>query len=96
MLWPSQWSKWSPRRFGTGEPVLGLALELRLADEDGQHQLGADHHVVGGDIARLFLPDQLAELAKPADQRLAQPLFVGAAIRSGDCVAIPGVAAVAP
>ena len=31
-----------------GEPVLGLALEFRLADEDREHGAGAGHDVVGG------------------------------------------------
>ena len=35
-----------PLRFGGGEPVLGLALEFRLADEHREHGGGARHHVV--------------------------------------------------
>ena len=34
--------------FGARQPVLGLALELRLADEHGEHRGGAEHHVVAG------------------------------------------------
>src|SRR5215470_11724948 len=37
-----------PLRLGSGEPVLGLTLEFRLADEHRQHGAGTGHHVVGG------------------------------------------------
>ena len=33
-------------RLGGGEAILGLALEFRLADEDGKHGAGADHDIV--------------------------------------------------
>ena len=35
--------------FGGRQPVLGLADEFRLADEDREHAGRRDHHVVGGD-----------------------------------------------
>ena len=35
------------RRRG-GQPILGLALEFRLADEDREHAAGTDHHVFAG------------------------------------------------
>src|SRR4029450_8372872 len=37
---------------GRGEPILGLALELRLADEHRDHAGSAGHHVVAGDRSR--------------------------------------------
>src|SRR5205085_11495072 len=33
-------------RFGSGEPVFGLALEFRLADENGEQRAGADHDII--------------------------------------------------
>ena len=84
------------RRFGAGQPVLGLALELRIADEDGEHQLAAGHHIVGGDVLRLLDADQLAKGADALHQRGAQPRFMRAAIRRGDGVGVPAIAAVRP
>ncbi len=81
---------------GAGQPVLGLALELRLADEQAEHQLGAADDVVGGDVARALLPHQLAERADALHQCRAQARFVGAAIGRGDGVAIPAIGAVGP
>src|SRR3546814_12829291 len=44
-----------PRGFWTGEPVLGLALELRVADKDRQHHLRAREDVLGLYAVRLLL-----------------------------------------
>src|SRR3546814_3560725 len=52
-----------PRGFWTGEPVLGLALELRVADKDRQHHLRAREDVLGLYAVRLLLPHQCAEAA---------------------------------
>ena len=49
------------RGLETGQAILGLALEVRVADEHAEHQLDAVKHIVGGDVLRLLLPDQLAE-----------------------------------
>src|SRR5690606_16625350 len=68
----------------------------RFADEDAEHQFAADHDVVGSDVLRLLVADQVAERADAADERLTQALFVRAAIGGGDGVAVPGIAAVAP
>src|SRR6185437_14791199 len=51
------------RGLEAGQAVLGLALEMRIADEDAEHQLDAVHHVVGGDVLSLLLANQLAERA---------------------------------
>src|SRR3546814_6700675 len=64
---------------GARQPVLGLALELRIADENRQHHFAAVEHILGGDLRRLLLPDQLAECAQPFGQCRAQPGFVRAA-----------------
>ena len=44
------------RGLGRGKPVLGLALELGVANEDTEHDLGAGHHVVGSKVLGLFAP----------------------------------------
>ena len=76
-------------RLGGGEPVLGLALEFRLADEHRQHGAGADHDVVAGDRGgALALADALGVILEPARQRRAQAGFMGAAVRRRDGVAI--------
>src|SRR3546814_2736796 len=54
-----------PRRLRARQAVLGLALKLRVADKDRQHHLAAAQQVVGGDLRRLLLSDQLAESAPP-------------------------------
>ena len=85
-----------PRRVGRGQPILGLALELRIADEERKHDLGAVGDVLGLDVPGLLLPDQLGEGAKPAGQRLAKPLLVGAPVGRRDRVAVEGGVALAP
>ena len=56
-----------PLRLGGGEPVLGLALEFRLADEHREHGAGAGHHVVRGDRGgALALADALGVIFQAA------------------------------
>src|SRR3546814_5845230 len=62
-----------PRRLRARQAVLGLALKLRVADKDRQHPLAAAQQVVGGDLRRLLLSDQLAESAQPLGQRSEEP-----------------------
>ena len=76
------------RRLEAGQAVLGLALEMRVADEHAEHQLDAVEDVVGGDVLGLLLADQLAERADALGQRGAQARFVGAAVGGRDGVAI--------
>ena len=52
--------------FLRGKLVLGLALELRLADEDGQHGRAGAHNVIAGDLGRLPVADQFAVGLEPA------------------------------
>ena len=76
-------------RFRCGEPVLGLALEFRLADENRQHGAGAGHHVVRGDEGgALALADALGVILQSARERGAQAGFVCAAIGRRDGVAV--------
>ena len=76
-------------RFGGGEPVLGLALKFRLADEHRKHGAGAGHDVVGSNGGgALALADTLGVILQAACQRGAQAGFMGAAVRRRDGVAI--------
>ncbi len=78
-----------PLRFGGGEPVLGLALEFRLADEHREHGAGAGHHVVRGDRGgALALADALGVILEPAGERGAQARFMRAAVGRRDGVAV--------
>src|SRR5258708_28882773 len=45
------------RRFRRGETLLGLALELRLADEQREKHRRADHDVVAGDLRGAAVAD---------------------------------------
>ena len=82
------------RRLEAGQAVLGLALEMRIADEDAEHQLDAVEDVVGGDVLGLLVADQLAEGADALGQRGAQARFVRAAVGRRDGVAVIAFAAV--
>ena len=83
------------RRLGGGEPVLGLALEFRLADEHREHRRRAGHHVFarhrGGALA---LADALGMVLERPQQRAAQAGFMGAAVPGRNGVAIGGDEAV--
>ena len=81
-------------RFLRGELVLGLALELRLAQEHRQHSRRRSHHVVGGDLRGLLVADALAELAERLGERRAKAVLVRAAFAGGDRVAIRAAEAV--
>src|SRR5689334_5829449 len=83
------------RGLETGQAVLGLALEMRVADEDAQHQLDAVEDVVGGDVLRLLVADKLSERADALGEGGAEAGFVGAAVRRRDGVAVVAFAAVA-
>ena len=57
------------RRLRAGQPVLGLALELRVADENAEHDFRAIHHIIGGDILGLFLPCHFAIISQTFGER---------------------------
>ncbi len=73
---------------GRGQPVLGLAQEFRLADEDRQHAAGRDHHVVGGDLRGALVLRQLGVGLQALGQRGAQAGLVRAAFGRRDGVAV--------
>ena len=73
---------------GRHEPVLGLALELRVRGEQREQHAGAAQQVVGGDLGDLLGAGQLAIGAERAEQRVAQRLLVRAAERRRHGVAI--------
>src|SRR6478672_8260990 len=82
------------RRLKAGEAVLGLALEVGIADEDAEHQLDAVEDVVGGDVLRLLVADELAESANAFGESGAEAGLVRAAVRRRNGVAVIAFAAV--
>ena len=78
-----------PRGLGRDQPLLGLALELRLAEEQGQEEAGAAGGVLGGDGGRPLEADPLGMGAQALEQRGAQARLVGAAQRRRHGVAVP-------
>ena len=77
-----------------GELVLGLALELRLADEDGEECAGRRHHVIRGDDGGALVLGHLGIVADRAGERGAEALLMRAALGRGDGVAVGGGEAV--
>ncbi len=76
------------RRRG-GEPVLGLPLEFRLANEHRKHAAGAGHHVFAGHVlGAFFLAGARGVIFQAAQQRGAQAGLVRAAVRRRDGVAV--------
>ena len=80
-----------PRRFGRGQPVFGLALELRVADKHRKHQFGFVENVFSRNMCSLFLANQFAKRAQTLSQRCADTGFVRAAVRRRNSVTIPAV-----
>ena len=81
--------------FRGGEPILGLALEFRLAHEHREHHGRAHHHVFGGDRGgALALADALGVILQAAQHRAAHAGFMGAAVGRRHRVAIGGQEAV--
>ena len=78
-----------PGGLGRCQAVLGLALELRIADEHAQHDFRTGHHIVCGQVLRFLDSRQIAECAQALDQCGAQALFVRSAIGGGHGVAVP-------
>ena len=70
-------------RFDGCQPVLGLALEFRLADEDREQRAGRCHHVIGGDHAGALVVGEFGVILQRAGERRAEALFMGAASAVG-------------
>ena len=83
-----------PRGFRRGQPVLGLALELRVADEHRQHQFGFVEDILRGNLRRFFLANQFTKGAQSLCKRSAHARFMRTAIGRGDGVAIPAIGTV--
>ena len=49
-----------PRRLGRSQPLLGLALKLRVADEERQQHRGAARHVLAGRLGDATVAGQFA------------------------------------
>ena len=62
------------------EPFLGLALELRIGDEDREHRAGAVHRILAGDLPGLADVGEFGVAAQALDQGGAEALFVAAAL----------------
>ena len=75
--------------FRGGELVLGLALELRLADEHREHGGGRAHHVVGGDAGRRACCRRVRRKSRSASVSAERkPALVRAALGGRDGVAV--------
>src|SRR5215471_3163276 len=73
------------------QPVLGLTLEFRLANEHREHDGGPDHDVLGADRGRtLGLSHPFGVVLEPAGDYRTQARLVRAALRGRDGVAIGG------
>ena len=70
------------------QPVLGLALELGLADEHRQHGGGGAEHVVGRHLRHALVAGQFAIAAQALGQRGAKARLVRAAVGRRHGVAI--------
>ena len=76
------------RRLDAGELLLGLALELRLADEEGEHHRGPAADILRRDLGRLAIAGQLAIGLERAGEAAAQARLMGAALGRRHGVAI--------
>jgi len=61
------------RGLEAGEAILGLALEVRVADEHAEHQLDAVEDVVGGDLLRFLLPTSSPKARRPLVSAARRP-----------------------
>ena len=77
-----------PRRIRAGQLFLGLALELRIADEDRQLGGHRRQQVLGRHLRRLAVAPVLAPCPQPLQQRGAEPRFMRAALRRRHRVAV--------
>src|SRR5262249_42540744 len=80
-----------PCGLGGSEPLLGLTLELGVADEQRQQRRRVRRNVFAGGLGYSAIVDQLAICLDPAQQRAAQTSFVGPCFGGRNGVAV-GVA----
>ncbi len=71
-----------------GQPLLGLALEFRIADKDADQGPGLGDDVVGGDDGRALFARQFRIGLEAPGQGGAQAGLMGAAFGRGHGVAI--------
>ena len=74
--------------FRAGQLLLGLALELRVADEGRQLRGHLAEQVLGGDLRGALVAALLAPGAQAFEQRGTKAGLVRAALRGGDGVAV--------
>src|SRR5579883_1125040 len=79
-----------PRGLGRGELLLGLSLELRLADEEREQDHRALRHILGGDLLRAAIIGELAIGLEAARQRGAQARLMRPALGGRHGVAVEG------
>ncbi len=76
------------RGFLGRQPVLGLADERRLADEDRDQRAAAGQHILARDLTGLAVLDQLAVSAHTLQDRRPEAGLMRAALGRGDGIAI--------
>jgi hypothetical protein len=77
-----------PLALGRRQPVLGLTLELGIADEDADQGAGVGDDVLSGDLDRALLAGQLAIGLEAFHQRGAEARLVSAAVGRGDGITV--------
>ena len=75
---------------GRGQTLLGLPLELRLAQEDGEERAGAARHVVRVELGRALVAHERAVGPEAPHQRGPHARLVTAACAGGHGVAVGG------
>src|SRR4051812_38023600 len=83
------------RSLKAGEAILGLTLEVRVADEDAEHKLDAIEDIVGLDVLGALVADEFAERTDALGQRGAEARFVSAAVGRRNRFAVIAFRAVA-
>ena len=78
-----------PGRLRRGQPLLGLALELRLAQEEREQDAGTAQEVVGGHGGGALVADALGVRLEALQEGRAQAGLMGPALRRRHGVAVP-------
>src|SRR5690606_36187161 len=77
-----------------GEPLFGLALELRLADKHGKENARGDHHIIGDEVFRPLVAGEIRIRLERAREGLLHRILMrpplpgrhGVAIRTDEAV----------